>query len=134
MVNHILAPNSIGELIDKITILEIKSERIDDPAKLGNVTLELGLLRGLLDQARVVDADLAALSATLKAVNEEIWDFEEVIRERERRQDFGASFVEIARAVHAANDRRAAVKRRINVACGSRIIEEKSHQSYPDGA
>jgi hypothetical protein len=131
MIEFICAPISVGELIDKITILEIKSERIIDPAKLGNVLAELEMLRTLRDTSLSIGPDLTDLAADLKAINEKIWAFEEVIRDRDQQQDFGTSFVEIARAVHHANDQRAAVKRKINLATGSRIIEEKSHQNLP---
>ena len=119
-----------GELIDKITILEIKTERIVDPAKLANVCEELALLVAARDRSIPPMAALEALTAELKVVNEAIWDVEDALRESERAGDFGPAFVERARSVYRNNDRRAALKRAINDRLGSRLIEEKS---YPEG-
>jgi hypothetical protein len=119
-----------GELIDKITILQIKSERISDPAKLANVRHELNVLDTVHGE-RVPSSDrLAALTADLKAVNEALWDIEDEIRVCEKAKDFGPRFVELARSVYHQNDRRAALKRQINDLLGSQIIEEKSYASY----
>jgi len=121
---------SPGELLDKITILEIKSERIADAEKLANIRHELGLYRDTFeDQLQVTDA-LTALFQALKAVNEALWDIEDEIRACEARQDFGSRFIELARSVYRTNDRRAAIKRQINILCGSSIIEEKSYTQY----
>lgn len=122
---QILAPISAGELIDKITILEIKAERISDPAKLANVRHELEALAALRD-SHGLDA-LATLAADLRTVNETLWQVEDEIREREAAGRFDARFIELARAVYVTNDRRAALKKEINVAVGSAIIEEKSY-------
>ena len=125
----ILVPISVGELIDKIVILEIKSERIRNTNQLANVANELGALRavrlGDVDRAR-----LDALSAELKWVNARLWDVEDAIRECDARGDFGADFVELARAVYRLNDERARLKKAINVLSGSRLVEEKSYKSF----
>jgi hypothetical protein len=125
----ILVPISAGELMDKITILEIKSERIKNPSQLENVLRELGALRAI----RVDSADRAVLDrlcAELKQVNATLWDVEDAIRERDARGDFGSSFVELARAVYRLNDERARLKKAISLASGSRLIEEKSYKSF----
>jgi hypothetical protein len=125
----ILVPISVGELIDKIVILEIKSERIRNTNQLANVANELGALRavrlGDVDRAR-----LDALSAELKRVNARLWDVEDAIRECDARGDFGTDFVELARAVYRLNDERARLKKAINVLSGSRLVEEKSYKSF----
>jgi len=121
---------SAGELIDKITILEIKSRRIAEPAKLANVHRELAALVMVRDRELFPSVDLAAVVAELKQVNEALWRIEDEIRDCERRQDFGPAFIALARSVYQQNDRRAALKRRINDLSGSRIIEEKSYRSY----
>ena len=120
-------PGSIGELFDKITVLEIKAERIADPAKLGNVRHELQLLRALALQCGAGSARQGELIAELRQVNEVLWVIEDDIRDCERRQDFGADFIALARAVYKTNDRRAAIKKEINLMHGSAIIEEKSY-------
>lgn len=122
---EILAPIAAGELIDKITILEIKAARITDAAKRANVMRELDALDAL--RARHGLAGLDALTAELKAVNERLWDVEDEIRELEAEQRFDARFIELARAVYVTNDRRAALKKDINLAVGSAIVEEKSY-------
>jgi tetratricopeptide (TPR) repeat protein len=119
-----------GELIDKITILQIKSERIADPAKLANVRRELAELTEVCDREVAPSAELTGLAAELKEVNEALWRIEDDIRDCERRRDFGPAFVELARSVYRENDRRAALKRRINDLLGSRIVEEKSYRPY----
>ena len=116
-----------GELIDKITILEIKAERITDPEKLRHVRAELAALSEARDRSIFDGEGLAALVAELKAINESLWDIEDEIRSCEREGDFGTEFVELARSVYETNDRRAAVKRRINERLGSEIVEEKSY-------
>ena len=124
----ILAPVSAGELVDKITILEVKAERID-PARRPNVERELTLLRAVA--ARELPSEgLEALTAELRTVNAALWDIEDGKRDCERRGDFGPAFVALARAVYRENDRRAAIKRAINDAVGSEIVEEKSYQPY----
>lgn len=119
-----------GELLDKIAILEIKSERIADPAKLANIRRELALLTEARHAALEESEALTALAAELKAVNEALWDIEDAIRDCERMADFGARFVELARSVYRRNDRRSAIKRRINELLGAGIVEEKSYQAY----
>ena len=121
---------SPGELLDKITILEIKSERVNDAEKLANIRHELGLYREAFEaQLQVTDA-LTVQLQELKSVNEALWNIEDEIRACEARQDFGSRFIELARNVYRTNDRRAAIKRRINILCGSSIIEEKSYTQY----
>ncbi|HEY7662509.1 MAG TPA: DUF6165 family protein [Xanthobacteraceae bacterium] len=122
-------PISVGELMDKITILEIKSERIKNAAQLENVRYELAALRGM--QLGEVDrAELDKLCAELKQVNARLWDVEDAIRDCDARGDFGDAFVELARAVYRLNDERARLKRVISLASGSRLIEEKSYRSF----
>jgi tetratricopeptide (TPR) repeat protein len=119
-----------GELIDKITILELKSERITEAAKRHHVGTELALLVAARDRAVPGSAELAQLAAELKAVNEALWEIEDAIRRCERDADFGPRFVALARSVYGTNDRRAALKRQINEQLGSRLIEEKSYASW----
>ena len=119
-----------GELMDKITILQIKMERIEDVAKLANVREELSTLLAARDGALAVTAELELLIADLKSANEQLWEIEDAIRECERRRDFGPQFIELARSVYRTNDRRCTIKRKINELLGSRLIEEKSYQDY----
>ena len=121
---------SPGELLDKLSILEIKSERIDDAAKLTNIRHELDLYRETITRQMRMTDEMATLLRDLKAANEALWDIEDEIRACEARQDFGARFIELARSVYRTNDRRAAIKRQINLLCGSSIIEEKSYTPY----
>ena len=123
-------PVSPGELIDKITILEIKRARIADDAKRANVAHELALLNRARDAAIAQSAALDGLAAALHAVNGELWDIEDAIRRHERAGDFGPRFVALARAVYRTNDRRAAIKRQINDLLGAAIVEEKSYAAY----
>lgn len=126
----ISTPVSFGELIDKITILEIKSERITDASKLANVRDELQMLDRLWQLDANSRIDVAAERAELKRINEALWEIEDEIRLKERDQAFDARFIELARAVYHTNDQRAAVKRTINLKLGSRLVEEKSYQDY----
>ncbi len=126
----ILAPISAGELIDKITILRVKAERIGDPAKSANVLKELRLLEALAARELASTPSLEAMTAELFEVNATLWDIEDGKRDCERRQDFGPKFVALARSVYLENDRRAAIKRAINAAVGSDLIEEKSYRPY----
>lgn len=119
-----------GELFDKISILEIKSERIADAGKLANVRAELEVLAAARDGAVAGSAALDELATELRAINEVLWETEDDIRDCERRGDFGAAFVALARRVYRTNDRRAAVKRAINELLGSRLVEEKSYAEY----
>lgn len=130
-MSEIQIPVSYGELIDKITILEIKQVRIADPVKRGNVSHELTLLQAVWDaSAAAQGAAIDDLRAALKAVNEALWQIEDDIRDKERQQDFDDGFIALARAVYHQNDRRAALKREINLRLGSTLIEEKSYADY----
>jgi hypothetical protein len=119
-----------GELIDKITILEIKSERIRELEKLSNVRTELATLVACRDLAIEPSEELTDLTTELKQVNESLWQIEDEIRDCERRQDFGTRFIELARSVYRSNDRRSTLKRQINELLGSRLMEEKSYSQY----
>jgi len=130
MADVITVPVSFGEVLDKITILEIKSERIADPAKVKNVRLELAELNRTWAEAVPDQAAIAELRQQLKAVNESLWVIEDDIRDQEAAQDFGPRFIELARAVYVTNDQRAKLKKDINLALGSRFVEEKSYQDY----
>ncbi|KPF80918.1 hypothetical protein IP70_24880 [alpha proteobacterium AAP38] len=116
-----------GELIDKITILEVKLARISDPAKLKNVRHEYEVLEATAKAEIPPSAELDALRAELKTINEDLWVIEDDIRICEKRSDFGDEFIRLARAVYFTNDRRAAVKRKINDLLGASIVEEKSY-------
>ena len=119
-----------GELIDKITILEIKAERIDDAMKRANVPYELATLTNALNLAIETSEQISDLSDRLKAVNERLWETEDAIRECESRQDFGQVFIDLARSVYRLNDVRSNIKRSINMLLSARIIEEKSYSDY----
>jgi hypothetical protein len=123
-------PTAPGEFLDKLTILEIKSERMSDPAKLTNVRRELELMHETWAASPLSSRDVAVLVAQLKGVNESLWEIEDRIREKEAAKAFDAEFIELARSVYRTNDRRAALKRELNVALGSEILEEKSYQAY----
>jgi hypothetical protein len=127
---NLCAEISAGELIDKITILEIKLENIEDRSKRANVARELAVLTRTLDREIGDDAGVAALRADLKAVNAELWRIEDDIRARERARDFGAEFIALARSVYRVNDRRAELKRQLNLLTRSALIEEKSYAAY----
>lgn len=126
----ILVEVAPGELIDKITILEIKAERIENLDQRRNISLELEVLEAARNQAVVPSGELDALTAELKQVNQVIWDVEDKIRDCERKKDFGPRFVEFARSVYRNNDHRCALKRQINELLGSKIMEEKSYADY----
>jgi hypothetical protein len=119
-----------AELLDKITILEIKSERIRDIAKLRNVHGEMSALAEVRDRTITGSSGLDQLISELKAVNLAIWQVEDELRECEERRDFGRRFIELARSVYRNNDRRAAIKRKINEELGSAILEEKGYTAY----
>ncbi|MGO9005644.1 MAG: DUF6165 family protein [Beijerinckiaceae bacterium] len=119
-----------GELIDKITVLEIKLENIPDDAKLANVRREYDILTEVLRKEVALTDALSRLTAALKEVNAELWRIEDDIRNQERAKAFGAKFVALARSVYRTNDRRAALKREINELLSSAIIEEKSYAAY----
>ena len=123
-------PVSFGELLDKISILQIKSERMSDPQKLVNVRRELDALVETWGKAAQSKIDIADLLAGLKAVNERLWVIEDDIRIKESQQAFDAEFIRLARAVYFENDERARLKREINLRLGSALVEEKSYQDY----
>jgi hypothetical protein len=129
-VTDIHVPISPGELIDKITILEIKAERIRDAKKVANVQHELKLLQTTWSASPYASVDIAAEWAALKAINGKLWVIEDDIRDKERAQAFDVQFIELARAVYFINDDRATVKRKINDKLGSKIVEEKSYADY----
>ena len=129
-MNEILIPISPGELLDKITILQIKAERIADPVKVANVKTELDMLSEVWNKAVEVDAEISALTAELKSVNETLWEIEDDIRDEERNKQFGERFIELARAVYVTNDERANAKKKVNLHLHSAIVEEKSYQDY----
>ena len=127
---ELLVPISPGELIDKITILEIKSQRMTDAAKLHNVRTELSLLTETWKVSAYSATDISAEWAGLRDVNGKLWDIEDRIRDQEREGRFDAEFIELARAVYVTNDERAAIKRQINLRLGSALVEEKSYADY----
>jgi len=129
-MKDILIPISPGELLDKITILRIKAERISDTIKVANVRLELNLLEQTWKNSGAAIPAIASDEAALQKVNEALWDIEDQIRDQENAGQFGTRFIELARAVYITNDQRATIKKNINNALGSRIIEEKSYKSY----
>jgi hypothetical protein len=121
---------SFGEFLDKITILEIKRERISDSAKLENVNRELNLLHKSWEAHPASKTDISDEMARLKAINEKLWEIEDDIRDKERNKAFDQEFIELARAVYFTNDDRAAVKRELNLKLGSELVEEKSYADY----
>jgi hypothetical protein len=127
---EIKVPISPGELVDKITILEIKSARMTDPAKLANVRVELALLQDTWRTSAHASRDIASQWSALRTINEKLWDVEDLIRDKERARTFDQEFIDLARAVYVTNDERAAVKRDINTRLGSKIVEEKSYAKY----
>jgi transcriptional regulator of nitric oxide reductase len=129
-MKQILIPISPGELLDKITILEIKSARISSSEKLANVNRELGMLNQVWNDAVNEDEALQQMRAEIKSINEALWDIEDDIRDEERAKRFGERFIELARSVYVTNDQRADVKKRINLHLKSDIVEEKSYQDY----
>ena len=130
---ELLVPISPGELIDKITILEIKSERMTDAAKLLNVRTELTLLNETWRASPYATTDIEAEWAGLRGVNTRLWDIEDEIRDKERAGAFDDEFIRLARAVYVTNDERAAIKKRINTRLGSTLVEEKSYRHYGPG-
>jgi hypothetical protein len=129
-MNEIRVPVSPGELLDKVTILRIKSARMRDAGKLANVRTELEALERIWNSSPYAAVDVAGDVSALLAVNERLWAIEDDIREKERAQSFDADFIRLARAVYIENDERAAIKRRLNVKLGSTLIEEKSYAEY----
>ncbi len=126
----IVIPVSAGELLDKISILQIKEARIEDPAKRANVQRELALLRAAWQASPAAAVDVGAECAQLERINAALWEIEDAIRACEQARRFDARFIELARAVYQTNDRRAAVKRRLNEKLGSALVEEKSYTDY----
>jgi len=133
-MSEILVPVSFGELLDKIAILQIKSERMVDPAKLANVRNELSALERTWMGHPAAGGDIARLRADLKSVNERLWVIEDDIRIKEKAQAFDAEFIELARSVYFENDQRARIKKDINLALGSAYVEEKSYEDYKGAA
>lgn len=129
-MKEILIPISPGELLDKITILRIKAQRINDTEKLSNVQKELKMLDAIWSKSVSIDEIIKQLTDELTAINEELWDIEDDIREEERHKRFGDRFIELARSVYVTNDKRANAKKKINLHLGSDIVEEKSYQDY----
>jgi hypothetical protein len=129
-MENIHVPVSPGEVLDKITILEIKSERMGDPEKVANVCVELALLQETWNEFIRDNEVISDLRAQLKEINEALWEIEDDIREKERAGEFDKRFIELARSVYVTNDRRAMVKKELNLHLGSEIIEEKSYQDY----
>jgi hypothetical protein len=129
-MSEISVPVSPGELLDKITILRIKSSRMSDAQKLANVRVELKVLEETWSTSPYAKSDIAADVNALLQVNERLWVIEDDIRDKERAQAFDSEFIRLARAVYFENDERAAIKRRINLKLGSTIVEEKSYADY----
>jgi hypothetical protein len=130
MTVEIKVPISPGELIDKLTILEIKAANIADAAKLANVNVELKLLQETWRGSAFASASIDAEWKLLREINKKLWDIEDLIRDKEREKKFDQEFIELARAVYVTNDERAAVKKIINTKLGSKIVEEKSYAKY----
>ena len=129
-MNDILVPVSPGEVLDKITLLQIKAERIHDASKVANVKIELDMLEAVWREAVEQDETIRSLTNELKTINEALWEIEDDIRDEERNKRFGDRFIELARSVYVTNDKRADAKRRVNLHLNSTIIEEKSYQDY----
>jgi hypothetical protein len=129
-MSALLIPGSPGELVDKITILEIKAAKISEKVKQSNILYELGVLMKSYEENITVSDKLTDLKQELKKVNESLWDIEDDIRSCERKSDLGSDFIKLARSVYFENDRRASLKKDINILLGSKIIEEKSYADY----
>ena len=129
-MSALLIPGSPGELVDKITILEIKAAKISEKVKQSNILYELGVLMESYEENITVSVKLTDLKRELKKVNESLWDIEDDIRSCESKSDFGSDFIKLARSVYFENDRRARLKKDINILLGSKIIEEKSYADY----
>lgn len=130
-MSQINVPISPGELIDKITILEIKIERMDDPKKVANVKTELDLLEKVWQQSGYSREKMVSEKRSeLKSLNEKLWVIEDALRLKESRSEFDKEFIELARSVYFTNDHRARVKKEINIGVGSDLVEEKSYQEY----
>ncbi len=129
-MDNIKVPVSPGEVLDKITILEIKSERMTDPEKVANVGVELALLKETWNETIRDTEEIQKLHTQLKKINEALWEIEDDIRDKERAKEFDKRFIELARAVYVTNDRRSEIKKQLNLHLGSEIIEEKSYKDY----
>jgi hypothetical protein len=129
-VSLISTPISVGELLDKVTILEIKQNKIKDAEKLKNVQHELSLLESICEQENLLSDDLNKHKEALKNVNLKLWSIEDDIRIKEKKREFDDEFIQLARSVYFENDDRAAIKKQINLMTGSALIEEKSYQDY----
>lgn len=127
---EIKVPISPGELIDKLTILEIKAANMTDATKLANVNAELRLLQETWRSSAFANASIDAEWKLLREINKKLWDIEDLIRDKEREKKFDQEFIELARAVYFTNDERATVKKQINTKLGSKIVEEKSYAKY----
>jgi Family of unknown function (DUF6165) len=132
-MSEISVPVSFGELLDKMTILQIKTERMSDAAKVANVRKELDALSATWAAHPASQVDIAELQAQLKKINEDLWVIEDDIRLKEKAQAFDAEFIRLARAVYFINDDRAKVKKEINLKLGSAYVEEKSYEDYKAG-
>lgn len=121
---------SVGEIVDKITILEIKNQRIRDERKLENINYELNALRTTWEESEYVIKDISEEFNALKNVNEQLWEIEDKIREKESASSFDQEFIELARSVYIINDKRAEIKKMINIKVGSDFTEEKSYSDY----
>ncbi len=130
MIEHILVPTAPGELIDKLTILRLKEERMTDPAKVANVQIEMAALSKTADSHIPLSVELTVLWEELYAINGDLWVIEDDIRDCENAKNFGEDFIRLARAVYITNDRRADVKKKINLLLGSTLIEEKSYADH----
>jgi hypothetical protein len=130
MKSEIEIPVSLGELLDKISILEIKSEKIANEDKLENIRHELRLLLQKFDETGLSGDQISNLRNDLKKTNLEIWNAEDVIRDLDRNKDFGENFIATARSIYRLNDARASVKKEINILLGSKIVEEKGYSAY----
>ena len=126
----ILVEVSAGELLDKITILSIKQDRISDTAKLANIRKEFEMLMSVYREQIVEVPELVILRDQLTRINSELWDIEDEIRDHERKKDFGKRFVDLARTVYRTNDQRSVTKRMINDLLKSTVVEEKSYSAY----
>ena len=127
-MNKIYAEISAGELVDKITILEIKKEKITNKEKLIEIKKELDSLTNTFNKSIKKNINLEALTKELKNINLKLWDIEDKKRELEKKQGFGKEFIELARNVYKFNDERAKIKLKINEALGSNIKEVKSYE------
>lgn len=127
---EIKVPISIGELVDKITILEIKKEKISDNLKFSNIQSELIKLNLIYNSIKEKNKNIDFYYKSLKKINAELWDIEENIRDCERRKDFGNEFIELSRKIYFKNDLRYEIKNKINKELGSQILEEKSYKKY----